>query len=99
MRASYAPFEIGLQNPPSLIHQRFVFVLEENKRTALIDYIDAVDGPTLYIAERETTVNGVDENRLYPKSTHLITSVIFVRFLFGPKFFQHLKWVFIRCLS
>jgi ATP-dependent RNA helicase DDX3X len=61
MREGVTRIEVGLQDAPSLIEQRFMYVPENNKFSALLETIQEIDGQTLVFAERKVMVDRIEE--------------------------------------
>jgi ATP-dependent RNA helicase DDX3X len=61
MRDDGIRIEVGLQDAPSLIEQRFVYLPEGRKFSALLDIIRESDGQTLVFAERKVAVDRIEE--------------------------------------
>ena len=61
MKPNVTRIEVGMQDAPSLIQQRFVYVPENYKLSSLKDAISEVDGQTLVFAERKVRVDSTEE--------------------------------------
>jgi ATP-dependent RNA helicase DDX3X len=61
MRDGVTRIEVGAQEAPAVIEQRFVHAPEGTKPTALLDAIGSVDGQTLVFAERKSTVDAIED--------------------------------------
>jgi ATP-dependent RNA helicase DDX3X len=61
MRSGVTRIEIGLQDAPTLIEQRFIYVPEASKFSMLLDIIHEIDGQTLVFAERKVSVDRIEE--------------------------------------
>jgi len=61
MKQTSSRIEVGLQDAPSLIEQRFLYVPDHSKLQALLEVIDQVSGPTLIFVERRATVDEIEE--------------------------------------
>jgi ATP-dependent RNA helicase DDX3X len=64
MRPGVTRIEVGVQDAPTLIEQRFVRCPDAAKFRCLLDIIARVDGQTLVFAERKVTVDSI-ESYLY----------------------------------
>lgn len=72
MRRSVCRIEVGLQDAPSLIQQRFVYVSQENKIRALLAEINEIsEGQILVFAERKASVDEI-ENYLYEQNVNVV---------------------------
>lgn len=71
MRPDVTRIEVGMQDAPSLIEQRFLYVPETSKLSALLDVIGEVDGQTLVFAERKVKVDHIEEF-LYDEGCHVV---------------------------
>ena len=61
MKKEFSRIEVGLQEAPTLIEQRFQYVPEHFKRQALVDALNYIDGPTLIFVERRVTADKTEE--------------------------------------
>jgi ATP-dependent RNA helicase DDX3X len=61
MRPIVTRIEVGVQDAPSLIEQRFIYCPDRSKFGQLIEIINDVDGQTLVFAERKVTVDHIEE--------------------------------------
>jgi ATP-dependent RNA helicase DDX3X len=61
MRADVTRIEVGVQDAPSLIEQRFFYCSEGSKFSSLLEVISHVDGQTLVFAERKLNVDRIEE--------------------------------------
>jgi ATP-dependent RNA helicase DDX3X len=61
MRDDGIRIEVGMQDAPTLIEQRFVYVPEGRKFSTLLDVIRDLDGQTLVFAERKVAVDRIEE--------------------------------------
>jgi ATP-dependent RNA helicase DDX3X len=61
MKPDAARIEVGMQDAPSLIEQRFVRVEDGHKFSALLQIISEVDGQTLVFTERKVSVDRIEE--------------------------------------
>lgn len=61
MRPDVTRIEVGLQDAPALIEQRFVYCPDGSKFSRLLDIIGDVDGQTLVFAEMKVTVDRIEE--------------------------------------
>ncbi|OHS97037.1 Type III restriction enzyme, res subunit family protein [Tritrichomonas foetus] len=71
MRADVTRIEVGMQDAPSLIQQRFMYVPENSKLSALQEIIAEVEGQTLVFAERKVKVDHIEEF-LYEEGCHVV---------------------------
>ncbi|KAH0785023.1 DEAD-box ATP-dependent RNA helicase 37-like [Histomonas meleagridis] len=71
MKNDTTRIEVGIQDAPTLIEQRFVYVDEDNKLSALLDKINEVNGQTLVFAERKVKVDSI-EDYLYDEGCHVV---------------------------
>ena len=58
MRPNVTRIEVGIQDAPSLIEQRFIYVKEDSKMSTLMNYIG--DEQTLVFAERRRRVDDIE---------------------------------------
>lgn len=61
MKEILTRIEVGMQDAPSLITQKFLHVDENSKLSALLDIISEVEGQTLVFAERKISVDRIEE--------------------------------------
>ena len=71
MRPNPCRIEVGLQDAPSLIKQRFVYVPSQNKLQALLEIIKEIPGQTVVFAERKIFVDEI-ENYLYDQNLPVV---------------------------
>jgi ATP-dependent RNA helicase DDX3X len=61
MRSDVTRIEVGVQDAPSLIEQRFFHCSESSKFASLLEIITEVEGQTLVFAERKVTVDHIED--------------------------------------
>jgi ATP-dependent RNA helicase DDX3X len=61
MRPDVTRIEVGVQDAPSLIEQRFFYCPDSSKFSSLLEIITQVEGQTLVFAERKVTVDHIEE--------------------------------------
>jgi ATP-dependent RNA helicase DDX3X len=61
MRPDVTRIEVGVQDAPRLIEQRFIFCPDSSKFSSLLDIIGQVEGQTLVFAERKMTVDRIED--------------------------------------
>jgi ATP-dependent RNA helicase DDX3X len=61
MRPDVTRIEVGVQDAPSLIEQRFFYCSDAAKFASLLEIINQVDGQTLVFAERKVTVDRIED--------------------------------------
>jgi ATP-dependent RNA helicase DDX3X len=71
MRRDVTRIEVGLQDPPRLIEQRFLYCTDSSKFSSLLEVISEVEGQTLVFAERKVTVDRI-ENYLYDSGCSVV---------------------------
>ena len=71
MRPNPCRIEVGLQDAPSLIKQRFLYVPALNKMQALLETIKEVPGQTVVFAERKIFVDEI-ENYLFEQNLPVV---------------------------
>jgi ATP-dependent RNA helicase DDX3X len=61
MRPDVTRIEVGVQDAPSLIEQRFFYCSDSSKFASLLEIIAEVEGQTLVFAERKVTVDHIED--------------------------------------
>jgi ATP-dependent RNA helicase DDX3X len=61
MRPDVTKIEVGIQDAPSLIEQRFIYCPDSSKFSSLLEVISQVEGQTLVFAERKVTVDRIED--------------------------------------
>jgi ATP-dependent RNA helicase DDX3X len=61
MRVDVTRIEVGLQDAPSLIEQRFQYCKDGSKFSALLELLSDISGQTLVFAERKRTVDQIED--------------------------------------
>lgn len=71
MKKNTTKIEVGIQDVPSLIEQRFVYVEDSSKLSKLLEKINEIQGQTLVFAERKLRVDKIEEY-LYDEGCHVV---------------------------